>query len=120
MLPRSPPRMCEATSFTDQSSQAVGSSHSAGLSPERSPSKDRLSSGKRSTTSTGPDGLRILLPSPGLSFPGFHNDHAVLPAEAEAVDEGCPDLHGAGLVGNVIEVAGGVGELVIDGGRGYP
>ena len=38
-------------------------------------------------------------------------------AEAEGVVGYCVDLHFAGLVGNIVEVAVGVGGLVVDGRR---
>src|SRR5262245_38546333 len=47
----------------------------------------------------------------------LQNDARVVPAEADRVGERHVDLHAAGLVGDVVEVAVGVGLLEVDGGR---
>src|SRR5687767_6507583 len=46
-----------------------------------------------------------------------HNERDILPAEAKAVGEGEGEGGGAGLVGDVVEVAVGVGVFVVDRGR---
>src|SRR5689334_23220308 len=45
----------------------------------------------------------------------FKNQGSVGAAEAERVGKGVFDLHGAGDVGDVVQVAIGIGILVIDG-----
>src|SRR5437762_14358679 len=55
-LLRSPPKICKATSLTDQPAHAVGLSHSSSVSPERRSSSAARSSVNRSSTHTGSGG----------------------------------------------------------------
>src|SRR5437588_12255271 len=67
---------------------------------------------KKQSTSTGGGTclLFVILPRPGSE-----GQHAILPAEAEAVHERGSHFHAAGLVGHVVEVAFGVVVAVVDG-----
>ncbi|MPL70622.1 hypothetical protein SDC9_16381 [bioreactor metagenome] len=47
---------------------------------------------------------------------GFKNYHSVLSAETHGIFYEGPDRHAHALVGNIVEVAGGIGIFVIDGG----
>ena len=51
-------------------------------------------------------------------MPFFEDKDAVLAAEAEAVDERGTDLHGAGFVGYIVEVAVRIGVVKVDCGWG--
>src|SRR5579884_2786850 len=56
-------------------------------------------------------------PSGGLpAFPALEEEGGVGAAEAEGVRERVADVRRATMIGDVVEVAGGVGELVVDGG----
>src|SRR5437764_13509384 len=54
---------------------------------------------------------------PSALVPFFKNSHAILSAEAEAVDEGVADGQGARLPGDVVEIALGVRRELVDGRR---
>src|SRR5215203_4806439 len=52
-----------------------------------------------------------------LVLEAFEDGHAVLAAEAEAVDEDVVDGLAAWFPGHVVEIALGVGRELVDGGR---